>query len=309
MKRNNIIGFLRKVFIFSLLLLLCSMPVCVSANAPGPAARLVVAFSNLPEGAVYADILIKMDESDINYVAFEPNDYAPDVEAARELVEYCEDGYRSFTFHYRNANSNIALEHFYNEFYCVDFGDASDYNELHTQYEDLRKNYRDIKIVLLDQNFNILHVSKETSLPKERDLVVFDGLVYYDAANGSFRVPTRLNLFYIFLWLVVSVLVIGLSVGVEMLIAALLRMKGSKLRQILMVNLCTQLAMRVLYMLLPFAYLVETLILEILVYGTEFCIYKKRFADMSPARIAGYTIIANTVSLLLGVFLDYCIFL
>jgi len=62
--------------------------------------------------------------------------------------------------------------------------------------------------------------------------------------------------------------------------------------------------MRVLYLLLPFAYLIETIILEVLVYGAEFWIYRKKFQEVGTVKIICYTVVANTLSLLLGIFLD-----
>lgn len=62
--------------------------------------------------------------------------------------------------------------------------------------------------------------------------------------------------------------------------------------------------MRLLYLLLPFSYLPETILLELLVYGTEFFLYKKSWQDLKSGKIALYTAIANTASLLLGIALD-----
>ena len=73
---------------------------------------------------------------------------------------------------------------------------------------------------------------------------------------------------------------------------------------ILVVNICSQIIMRSLYLILPFTYLIETIILEVCVYTSEFLIYKRHFKDTSAIKIIGYTITANTLSLLLGIFLD-----
>ena len=88
-----------------------SLPVSVSANAPMPADHLTAILSNLPDDAVYADLLIKIDENDPKYVEFQPNAGVYIASGASELVAYSKDGFRSFTFHYKDANSNIRISH------------------------------------------------------------------------------------------------------------------------------------------------------------------------------------------------------
>ena len=51
-------------------------------------------------------------------------------------------------------------------------------------------------------------------------------------------------------------------------------------------------------------YLVETMILELMVYTGEFFLYRWRFRTVPLRRILVYTVVANTVSLLLGILLD-----
>jgi hypothetical protein len=62
--------------------------------------------------------------------------------------------------------------------------------------------------------------------------------------------------------------------------------------------------MRLLYLVLPFTYLIETIILEIMVYVTEFLIYKKYLKQEKTTTIGWYTVIANTLSLLLGIWFN-----
>lgn len=94
------------------------------------------------------------------------------------------------------------------------------------------------------------------------------------------------------------------SIGTESIIALLFGFKGKRLLSILTVNVCSQIIMRVLSVVLPLTYLIETVILEVLVYGTEFLIYRKRFEQISTTKIAIYTVIANTASLSLGILID-----
>ena len=297
----------KALFAFALFtLFVLSFPLSVSANAPAPANSLIVVISDLPEGAVYAELLIKIDTDDANYTDFNPNAFADGASSVRQIVDYSTDGYRSFSFHYKNAQSNIKLEAYYDGQYCVDFGtdSGSNLNYL-TQYEDLLQNYRDIKIAILDKDFNILTVSDAAKLPEKTKLFVFDGDVYYNASDGSITIEERLNNYAVIFGFLYLAAMIGLSVGVELVIGLWFRFRGMP---IFIVNLCSQIVMRALYVILPFTYLVETIVLEILVYLAEFFIYKRCFKQTSTAQILIYTITANTVSLLLGIYCDNLIF-
>lgn len=287
-----------------LFLFIVSLPLSVSANAPMPADHLTVAISDIPKEAVYADLLIQINTDDSNYVDFQPNDFADDISNVKEIADYSSDGYRSFTFHYKNAKSNIKLEYYYDDFYCVNFCNGSEYQDYLTQYEDLLQNYRDIKIAILDKNYKIITVSDAAKLPKEKDLFVFDGDVYYNASEGSVTVEERVNVYYVVFALFYSGVMILLSVGTEFVIALLFTFKGKQLLPILIVNVCTQVVMRALYIMLPFTYLFETIILEMLVYFVEFFVYKRCFKQTTTAKILLYTIVANTASLFLGVVFD-----
>lgn len=169
-----------------------------------------------------------------------------------------------------------------------------------TQYEDLRENYSDIKIALLDKDFNIIVVSEATRIPKENRAILFSGMIDYDVSNDSFHADTMISPYFILF----SISIMLVSIGTESIIALLFGFKGKRLLSILTVNVCSQIIMRVLYVVLPLTYLIETVILEVLVYGTEFLIYRKRFEQISTTKIAIYTVIANTASLSLGILID-----
>ncbi len=300
---------LNKIILIVLFFLLfaCFLSVNVSANAPMPADRLTIKVSNLPENAVYADIMIKIDENDSNYVDFQPNKFADRYLKAKQIVDYKENGFRSFTFHYKEAKADIKLKINYslnNSHYVVQFCGGAEYKEYLTQFEDLRNNYNKVKIALLDENFNIIHISEEFELPKVSNAITFSGYVWYDVSNNTIEVKKWINPYFIIFGGFFSILIILLSIGAELLTALLFGFKGKKTLTILIANACTQIVMRLLYIVLPFTYLIETIILEILVYGGEILIYKKCFKDTKVSKIIAYTVIANTLSLILGILLD-----
>lgn len=293
---------------FSIIILLFiiafSVPIEVFANAPAPAEHLTVVLSNMPDDVVYADLLVKISEDDPNFVDFQSNIYSDAVLKSNEIVNYSEGGFYSFTFHYKNSKSNIKIEHYYDEYSYVDFCNGSEYQDYLTQYESLLNHYRDIKVALLDENFNIVRVSPAIQLPEENNAFVFDGAIYYDFDANSLDCDTRINPYFVVFGGLISILIMMLSVGIEIVISLLFRFRGRQTLTILIVNICSQVMMRLLYLVLPFTYLIETIILEIMVYTVEFLIYKRNFKETSTIRTISYTIIANTVSLLLGIILD-----
>ncbi len=302
-KTKKILGILILVGLF-----ICFPSISVSANAPKPADHLSIYITNLPEGAVYADLLIKIPKDDSNYVDFQSSAYGDDKSLVKEIANYSKDGYCSFTLHYKNAKSNIKIEHAYNENYMVEFCCGSEYREYLTQYEDLLNNYRNFKIALLDKDYKIISVSDSAKLPKDIPSISFYGDVEYDALENKIEVDTMVNPYFVFFGSFLSIIVMIISIVTEFLVALIFRFKGKQLLNILIVNACSQLIMRTLYLVLPFPYLIETVILEVIVYTTEFLIYKKRFADVKTSKILTYTIVANTFSLLFGIILNTFMF-
>lgn len=287
-----------------LIVVAVSLPMSVSANAPEPPDYLTITLSNLPENAVYADLLIKIDENAPEFTDFQPNVCVELKSEAEEIVDYSKDGFRSFTFHYKNAKSDVEIKNHDNDFYYVDFCRGGEYNEYLTQYEKLCTEYRDIKIALLDKNFNIIVVSKAAQLPEESDAFVFYGEAYYDFATNCLEADEEFNTYFLVFTIAYSIFIISISVGIEVVLSLLFKFGRKQLLTIFIVNVCSQFIMRALYMVLPFTYLQETIILEILVYTTEFLIYKARFKKCSTTQIVTYTIIANTLSLLSGIYLE-----
>ena len=84
------------IFVFS-----SALP--VFANAPMPADHLTVVLSNLPNDAVYVDLLVKISKDDLNFVDFQSNNYSDFVSKSSEIVSYSDDSFYSFTFHYKNS--------------------------------------------------------------------------------------------------------------------------------------------------------------------------------------------------------------
>ena len=297
---------LKKLFFIVVIvtILASSFVLPVFANAPMPADHLTVVLSNLPDDAVYVDLLVKINQDDPNFVDFQSNNYSDSVSKSSEIVSYSDGSFYSFTFHYKNSKSNIKIEHYYDDLYYVDFCNGLNYQDYLTQYESLRNHYRDVKVALLDKDFNIIVVSESIQLPKENNAFVFDGKICFDFNTNSLDFDTRINPYFVVFGGFFSILIMLMSIGTETVISLLFGFRGRQTLTILIVNICSQIIMRLLYLVLPFTYLIETIILEVCVYTAEFFIYKKYFKGTSVIKLVGYTLTANTLSLLLGIFLD-----
>lgn len=297
---------LKKLFFIVVIvtILASSFVLPVFANAPMPADHLTVVLSNLPDDAVYVDLLVKINQDDPNFVDFQSNNYSDSVSKSSEIVSYSDGSFYSFTFHYKNSKSNIKIEHYYDDLYYVDFCNGLNYQDYLTQYESLRNHYRDVKVALLDKDFNIIVVSESIQLPKENNVFVFDGEICFDFNTNSLDFDTRINPYFVVFGGFFSILIMLMSIGTETVISLLFGFRGQQTLTILIVNICSQIIMRLLYLVLPFTYLIETIILEVCVYTAEFFIYKKYFKGTSVIKLVGYTLTANTLSLLLGIFLD-----
>lgn len=297
---------LKKLFFIVVIvtILASSFVLPVFANAPMPADHLTVVLSNLPDDAEYVDLLVKINQDDPNFVDFQSNNYSDSVSKSSEIVSYSDGSFYSFTFHYKNSKSNIKIEHYYDDLYYVDFCNGLNYQDYLTQYESLRNHYRDVKVALLDKDFNIIVVSESIQLPKENNAFVFDGEIRFDFNTNSLDFDTRINPYFVVFGGFFSILIMLMSIGTETVISLLFGFRGRQTLTILIVNICSQIIMRLLYLVLPFTYLIETIILEVCVYTAEFFIYKKYFKGTSVIKLVGYTLTANTLSLLLGIFLD-----
>lgn len=293
------------------IILVCSLSVPVFANAPDYPDYFNVIITNLPEEAVYADLLIRIDENDPNYTPFQPSDLGEDEAVLADIIDYSEDGYSSFTLHYKNAVSDNKLEKklysVYSDDYLVTFCGGYGYGSAYSQYKDILNNYRKVKIALLDEDFKIIAVSEEADLSNISLVNAFTGYMYYDVSDNSLEAEMYEPPLFVLIGGFLSMVVMFFSVGIEVLAALIFGFRKKQLLPILIANVCTQAAMRLLYCVIPLSYWLETLILEFLIYLVEFLIYKKFIKEADTKKILIYTIVANTVTLLLGLAFNYFI--
>ena len=294
------------------------LPLNVFANGPVAADWLSFSLSNLPIGVAFADVLIQISPEDPKYTPvntqnLEQTGLSPE----SEIILFDANGFQSFTFHYKKAASSIEVYGQYNGqriepdkgFGYVEFCKGTEYREFYTQYEDLRKNYRTIKLAFLDKNGTIISVSEKFDLPKMNNYHVFLGHIYYDYQTGDINIGIYDNPWFILINGFFIIFFTALSVGIEAITALFFHFRREKMALVVIVNLITQALMRIAYMLLAilsFPHLLSIILLEACVYSAEYMVYRKSrvMADESTKKILIYTITSNTLSLITIAFLN-----
>jgi len=197
--------------LLSVLTMLSVLPAAptVLASHPTPPSSMFIMIGNSPENAVFADILIRINERDPNFTAVNEDNLALfGLDTHAEIVGFNDNGFMSFTFHYIDASAEIYLSksrmginvhfdgsgefHFVNSSREVHFG-FGEKAGFRTQFHDLHENYQNMKIALLDYSGNVLSVSAEFSLPDQRRGVWISGsfgggMVWYNHENGEITV-------------------------------------------------------------------------------------------------------------------------
>lgn len=278
---------------FAIFLMLCllfgTLPLAAHANAPAPMPELFFELDNLPEGTVYVDLAVSAPKKQITELAQQPPEgLSKDCPLVRG--EY--DGYVSYTFRVRGSRSNIVPD----EYNCVSFA-----------HEDEIPQWGKVRLVMADAQGQIIQISQPFDImPKgifENSLNYFD----YDANSDSLQMHTHTSALAWIFYIVISFFGVVLTCGVEWLVGLFFRITAANGDTILKTNACSQIAMRILFLILysflP-RYVLVMVLLEILVYIGEFWVYQKYMYGVSKTKCLWYVFTANTASLLLGLLLN-----
>lgn len=167
--------------LLSLVLLLCVLPVTAFAR-PMPLG-FTLTCENLPQGTVFVDLLIKLPTDDPMYQPADPETYPQGITADSQILHYSEDNYRSYTFFYLDAVSNIRVSTEEN----ISYG-YSPHTEKHVFHREDIKDRGKIRLAMLDEKGNIIKVSQGLSLVPKGLIATEDGNLTYDAAKDSLHV-------------------------------------------------------------------------------------------------------------------------
>ena len=292
--------------ITSLLLVLCLMiafPVPVSANSPEPSPVFFFYLSNLPQGTVYVDMLIPLAESDPMYEDMNrmhiPDGFAENA----EILSCCEDGYRSYTFHYRNALSIIRVDRDYGVHFFTDDG----FQTVRYDHADAIQELGRIRLAMLDSAGNILKVSPVLRLKAREFLAYMTGSFFYNGMTDEFRVDSATSGFGLFFYQFFVLTGLILTCIIERLVLVPFGLKQRYGKSIVGMNVVSQVLMhlgyQLFYSLIFWKYTYATILLEIAVYLGEYLILCRVMKDV-PRRIRfAYTVAANTASFITGLLL------
>ena len=273
-----------------ILLALAIVPQSALANSAPPPPFCVVELGNLPQEACYVDLLVPLTEND---KAFCAADTLPDgFTKNTPIVSYCENGYMSYTFHYTGSSSQFVIQD----------SRVTFFEENMVHYNLFRKGVQ-LKLAVLDSSGNILQISAPFSLDDIGFLNSQTGWVYYDGATQKVEIGQTESGVATFLFITVGGIVV--SVACEVIVALCFRIK--KIKAVMRVNLVSQVLMRMLFFLLNgtlvFSYVFLIFVLELLVYWAECAVYSRIELDYSGIKIKKFTLVANAVSLIVGLVL------
>ena len=292
------------------LVLLCTLlPVQASANGPAPAPWYTFYVTNIPEETVYVELLIRLSEKDSCYRSLNSNNLPEGIAEGSPIVTYCEDGFRSYTFHYRDARAQIRLTE---EGTVTFFADGA---QIYTSdsvavghLEDIEGRGK-VRLAMLDAQGNILQVSRSLSIRPSGLFFYSMGIFYYDGAQDSLTVESYSSAWMIILFLIVSAGGLLLTCAIEWLVALCFADIKKYAQLVFQTNFVSQLIMRCAQIVLLWVlgslgaslpYYGIMLLLEIPVYFCEFLFYSTRMQEVSRRRCLCYTLCANTASMMVG---------
>lgn len=146
------------VFLLTFLIVLGQLALPVFAWEPDYCFYCYIEPAQMPEGTVYIDLLMPVSPENDGYVAYhEGNGELYGISADSEIVAYCEDGYRSYTFHIEDATSELVPTMGWSENYWY-----TRYNKERDatyDYEYCCSQYKFAKMAYLNAEGDVLGVS------------------------------------------------------------------------------------------------------------------------------------------------------
>lgn len=290
-----------------LVLLLPAMAVPASANSPGISPWYEVRLTNLPEGTVWVDLLIRLPESDPQYVPLTQKQLPKGLSRDAHIISYCEEDYRSYTYHYRDALSVTKVGESSRVLFFTTGAARENEDTVRFDYADEIYRRGKIRLAMVDGNGNILKVSQPLSLGQDRFLFVPTGGFAYDGAADTLEVSGYVSVFSWMAYLLLAAAGMALTCFAEKQTAALFDLKKRYGKLIVRTNLISQLGMHLGYVLLYglvfWQYKYATVLLELAVYAGEYLVYRRKMQEIPRKKRLAYVLTANTASLVLGLLL------
>ena len=300
MKNNTIQIKWCTAFLFGIVFFLLSV-VPASANGPVPSPDIYLECRGMPLDLAYVDLLIPMDPNAEDFRSYNTEHGSEyDIGSTSEIVRYSNDGYYSYMFHFEGAS--VKIEH---------DGSNSSGRYVTVRFADTVWNVQEkgdyFKLAMVDQNGNIIHVTEPIQIGGDRKgffagIVRIDGNTWEVTDDGWYVSPY--SIFDALFKMIFSVPRVLFSVGIEILIACLF-FKIKQLYKILLLNIFTQLGLSIFMSTTDLTYLQSLAIGEMAVYLVEAVAMIMMYRDMSKGRLVAFVVIANTVTLALGLLLNH----
>ena len=268
------------------------LPFSVYANGPAPSPELCFYVHNLPEGTANVDLAVLAPADEMVDLAQEPPE---GVKADSPLARGQYGKFVSYSFRVRYAKSTIVPD----ERNCVLFGHAG-----------AIPGWGQIRLIMADRNGEVLKISDSFRITPRNlfdySLNTFD----YDAATDTLEMETAHSSLAFILYVLVSLAGLVLTCFCEWLVGGAFKLTAVHGKLIIIVNVVSQIVMRVLFVILysmiPQYWLIMML-LELLVYAGEFVAYCRIAWYMPTRKWLVYVLTANTVSLIVGAVLNLMI--
>lgn len=292
--------------LLALVLILAVLPLSASANSPEVPPWYDFELTNLPQGTAYVDLLIHLPINDDKYVPLEKTNIPYQWPETAQIITYCEEDYRSYTFHYADASSYIQVGRGTVTFFNNAPWESTTRGVRYDQADEIASRGA-VKLAMLDQDGSILKVSAPLSLKPRQFLSYLAGTFRYDAAADTFEVETYINGFGVTVYPILVLLGILFTCTVEGLTAGAFGLRKEYCKLIKWTNVVSQLLMHLSYILFYslvfWKYAYATLILEFAVYTGEYLFYRWRMKRVHRKTCLAFTLTANTASLVLGLLL------
>lgn len=275
------------------------------ANSPAPPNYFYTYVTNADANVRYIDILIKTDSNNEYYTDLNTeNASAYGFNSSTPIVAYNKDGYMSISFHCKDVQSSPDSQQSDSELTKTII--------LNNGNKPISTMAKAIKIALLDRDGKLLKVSNAVSVtPIDDD--TFPRTVRYNARSETpiMEFSTYYHghsaMAFPLLFILAYLIRMTISTAIEALVAVPFKIRP--LRKIVAVNIITQILLLAFIQSGGVSYTNAVIIGEIFVFITEFVAYIFLFKHISKPKLALYTIIANTISLAVGLIFNYFHFL
>ena len=289
-----------------LLLLMLLLPIHATANsAPYYNAGYKFLLEELPNEAAYVDLLIQLDETDEFYVPLNKSNLPDGMAEDAQIVSYCEDGFRSYSLHYKNAFSYIRVAIGNSVRFALDDNDSVIYGSIPDRLDELIDEEGSIRLAILDKEGNIIQISKEFTLVHKQIFRRISGDFTYNARTDTFTAEESSLPFEVAVYIVFALIGMVFTVITEYLVSIPFGLWKDEGKTIVLTNIISQMAMHLLYILLYgvlfWQYIQAVLLLEILIYAGEYMFYRCAFWPPNRKKALVFTLTANTVSLLVSI--------